>query len=510
MASYAQCSVLHGPLLRLAPTSDKTLFFERTLYETNRVFFHLWVRTSHAKKYVRVSFIFSTSKKVQKKSHYPPQLINHSFFFNVLRMPGFKRKKYSRKSNKSRKGYKRRKTGRSRKSTKGRRNGSRKRKRVRFSKRRGVRTGRRAVSRFRDATKHSVKGRSKLGRLPPGPWDKLIDPRVTETRYTQPNQQGFGMCGLHMSGDQVGFMLVNIRFESPYADSATPSHALLFPTLYVRGITKTTFYNCGSSTLVGSYVVQKARGTTESELSTIFNAFDRTWSISYDVVPTGYESFPGSSLSANKVWWGTAGLFTKKGKGRKGREVSFSLRTGQHLDIYQRSACKFKWEDYAGNSVSPIPGTGLPAPSPVSAADGGFFRGRTSNIVYRVHGELGQTCGVSGGSDIPILTATGTNFLVQDRSWFQYKWAAGNNKPSIYGSWQPAGTTVPTGANSFIGVPEIKSMRAGTRFGAPVPFGGLDLAQHQESNINFLKDCNGNLTTPGVGILGQPIEVVIS
>lgn len=313
-----------------------------------------------------------------------------------------------------------------------------------------------------------------------------------------------------MDGGVIGTLLTRISTESPYLPSGTARLALLLPTLYVRGQSTTTFYNCGSSTIHGSYVIQTARGTTESELVTILTAFDRTWGNNWDTIPTNFEVFPTTSLLSNKLWWGTSGLFRKKGKGRKGKEVYFSLRSGQHLDIVQRSSAKFTWADYAANSIAPIPADGMPAPSALSAGFGGFFKNRTSNIVYRVQGELGQVCGTNAGEPAPILTTTAGQFMIRDRAVYSYKWAPGNNKPSVYGNYLGPNEVVLTTANGFIGVPEQKAMRPASRFSPAVDFGGLDIQSRMAVNINSIKDCAGNAQTPEVGIVGQPIEVVIS
>lgn len=91
---------------------------------------------------------------------------------------------------------------------------------------------------------------------------------------------------------------------------------------------------------------------------------------------------------------------------------------------------------------------------------------------------------------------------MQSRTFYQYKWAAGNNRPTIYGHYLATNEGVEkTIAIGWVGVPALKSMRVAggdPNLNPTATFGGLDPAAKHEANINPIRACDGDTFIPTV------------
>jgi len=287
-------------------------------------------------------------------------------------------------------------------------------------------------------------------------------------------------------------MLANIRFESPYTLIGTTF--LLEPTLYIRALSQTTIYNAGSSTLEGSYVVAKARATSSVSHAALAAQYVSSYQFQYDRAgnATLFPAWNTNKILPNTTYFGTNGRQRVVGK-----EVSFSLRTGQRKRITIKNSVKLTYADYAGVATGIV--SGSPDPSPLQQADGGYFKNKTMSVFFSFKGEEGQVCGVTGGvTNTPILTSTGAAFMAVTRVWYQYKWAASNNKPTYYGSNFGASETVDGDAYSWVGVPELKAMRAVGGDLSGDGFGALDNQSRHQVDINPRLDCAGDDYIPHV------------
>jgi len=377
-----------------------------------------------------------------------------------------------------------------RRSTNGSRKGSRK-----STKRTRISSG--PERRFKDVSTnvHKGSGPKKWVRGCPrsGPADKYLFTSGTSIIIVAPSSRTITYGGYNCDGTSIATLLANIRTESPYTLIGTT--ALLQPTLYVRCMSQAVIYNSGNATLKGSYVVVKSRVASVSEHSVPVVQYLDQYARQYDKAPTAFTNFYTNKILPCGTYFGTNGRQRVVGK-----EVSFSLRTGQRKVITVHNSIKLTYADYAAIADSTTGGS--PTPSPLSAANGGYFKNKTYTVFVSLSGEQSQLCGTLALENTPLLTSNRGAGLMMSRAWYQYKWAPGNNRPSYYGSILGAGETVSADAYGWIGIPESKSMRfAGGNTGDSTSWGGLDGDAKFEVDINPTFDCTGDRFTPSVSIL---------
>lgn len=270
----------------------------------------------------------------------------------------------------------------------------------------------------------------------------------------------------------VATMLSNIRLESPY--TLLGGAVLLQPTLFVRCLSVATIVNAGNSAILGSYVVAKSRVTVTSTISGVSTEYSTQFANNWDAVPTGYENYPSNKIGINKAFFGTGNVGL--GRYRKGKEVQFRILPGQTYNIREAFSAKVEYQDYALSGW-------------LASVSGGFLKNRSRLLIVRIRGEEGQVCGLDGAlAATPVLAPVPAVSLIRTRHYYQYKWAGGNNRPTVYGSNLGADESVPATAHGFIGIPGIKAQRYAAGAAANA-FGALDYTAHQEAQLNFGATC---------------------
>lgn len=98
-------------------------------------------------------------------------------------------------------------------------------------------------------------------------------------------------------------------------------------------------------------------------------------------------------------------------------------------------------------------------------------------------GDSGSVCGIFDSASVPLALPVRTAVTTLSRSYYFYRWEAGNNRPSVYGSVLGPGETLSASEKSYIGVPALRSQRfsAGN--------GPQDSTAHHEAALNFPINC---------------------
>lgn len=319
-----------------------------------------------------------------------------------------------------------------------------------------------------------------------GPADQYIITTPTLAAGINTNKQDFFISQFGLQGPDVGTMLANIRTESPYVLSGGGN--VLQPTLYVKCYSEAKIINTGNARLIGSYVVTTSREAHTNTVAGTATDFDNQWAATFDARPSGFEEYPFISIKANKAFFGTNG---GRGRYKGSKEINFNILPGQPYSIKTSWASKLTYEDYAN-----LPGTPI-----IALASGGGFRNCTKVIIVRVHGEDAQLCGTLAAASTPILGAAGAQCMMVVRTRYFYKWAPGNNRPTIYGSNLGVDEAVSNSAESWVAVPALKAQRAVGLPNAIIGHGALNPNSRHEANINFALDCAGDDFTPQVSVL---------
>lgn len=115
-------------------------------------------------------------------------------------------------------------------------------------------------------------------------------------------------------------------------------------------------------------------------------------------------------------------------------------------------------------------------------------------MLVQIKGQLGQVCGLNEAMDTnqSVLTTVNAAALAVTRSWYQYKWAAGNNRPSQYASLPYGSQVVETPTNSWVGVPMLKAVQDAAGTYNENTFGAWDFHTRHSTNINPAWNCDAN------------------
>jgi len=314
-----------------------------------------------------------------------------------------------------------------------------------------------------------------------GPVDKYVVTTPSLPDASGSNAQGVYFCAGVISGLDVGNLLTNIRAENTSA--LVGGAVLMQPSLFIRALQILRVFNAGNANIKGSYQICTFRTSTTSTLSNIANDWDNSWARSYDTVPTTentYPLWPTTAIKENKFFF--ANDFYRK----VGREVPFSIPAGRSYVIRHNASKKLTFKDYQPTGI-------------LTSTFGGIAKTSTF-IILRLFGEVGQLCGTLSMASQPILGPVSAAYIMQSRTFYQYKWAAGNNRPSIYGHYLATNEGVDKSiAIGWVGVPALKSMRVAAgdpNLTASAAFGGLDPATKHEANINPVLDCAGDTLHP--------------
>lgn len=276
-------------------------------------------------------------------------------------------------------------------------------------------------------------------------------------------------------------MLTNIRTETPY--TLVGGAALLQPTLKVFGYATIDIVATGNSRILGELLITTPRQALNRSVTNYGTNFAAAWAQSYDSRPTGFEAFPDTSLLQNYAFW--SGKIA--GGDKVTKRVAIKVGVGRPKRYTFRFATRtFRFEDYSSGGFLTTPGA---AP------------GKSYTAVFKLHGEKGQVCGVKSAVNQPILTEIGAMYMVKVRSYYFYRFVAGNNRPTIYGSNLGTNETVNEDALSWIGVPALRAQRYNVSFDVAAGYpewGGASEFTRQEVNINPTADCAGGLFTPTV------------
>lgn len=316
-----------------------------------------------------------------------------------------------------------------------------------------------------------------------GPVDKYIVTTPSLADASGTNAQAVYFCAGLNTGLDIGNILTNIRSEATSA--LTGGAVLLQPDLFVRALQILRIFNAGNANIRGSYQICTFRQSLNYTLTTVANAWDASWARTYDAFPTTentYPLWPSTAIRENKFFFSNSD-FTKVG-----REIPISIPAGRSYIIRHNSSRKFGYKDYNPSTV-------------LTASLGGISKASTF-IILRLSGEIGQLCGTLSAESTPILGPVSAAYILQSRTFYQYKWAAGNNRPTIYGHYLATNEGVDKSiAIGWVGVPALKSMRVagGDRNLFPTgAFGALDPSTKHEANINPILDCAGDKLTPDV------------
>jgi len=257
---------------------------------------------------------------------------------------------------------------------------------------------------------------------------------------------------------------------------------------YTAAVTKcggADYVSTGTVNGATTYTCKSTDSKTNSSTTTTATLaanFSSTWAQSFDALPTGFQFFPETSLLENYRFW-------NKSSNNQIRAIR-RFKTTVHVGKPKRFVFKFKKRTFRFEDYSQ--GTFLTE---------GFAAGKSIGFAIKCHGERGQVCGVKSTVNQPILTELGTPVMWKFREHYFYRWVAGNNRPTIYGSNLGSGETVDEGALGWVGVPALKAQRyAGSNdVAAGYPqWGALDFTSKHEAMINPVDDCTGNPYNPVV------------
>lgn len=101
---------------------------------------------------------------------------------------------------------------------------------------------------------------------------------------------------------------------------------------------------------------------------------------------------------------------------------------------------------------------------------------------------------------------TGAPYILKIVPHYFYRWAAGNNQPSIYGTKYSATQSIATTAHGWIAVPSQKAQRGAahvlsSEIGVGFPqFGALNTYRKPEVMLNPIENCAGDELVPNVNV----------
>lgn len=352
--------------------------------------------------------------------------------------------------------------------------------RKRFGLRRRVRRGGDAKAMLRMFAKR-VHG----GSNGKGPIDQLIVTSQTAALNIDPDSSSTSVFAGWGWGTDVGTMLTNIRAEAP--STLLGGAVLMQPELIVYGYSTFDILPVGNAPIDYELILATPRKgvTAAATLATLGTAFAAAWALSYDAVPSGFSTFPDTSLLQNTQWWQSS----NSGGGFKPiRRITGRANVGQpRRYVFKFKTRRFKYQEYSASTF----------------LTEGQVGGKTHALWTKVRAIRGQVCGVKSAVNQPILTEIGAPYMMKMRHYYFYRWVAGNNRPTIYGSNLGTSESVNEDALSWIGVPALRSQRQSANIDPSagfVDYGATDQDSLHQVGLNPIWNCEGERTTPSVSM----------
>lgn len=321
-----------------------------------------------------------------------------------------------------------------------------------------------------------------------GPRDTYTFASLTVAGSCTPSLSNTYWSNLWGCGQAIAQILTNVRAE---AISTLIGGAVLYqPTLLIHGFADLYIYSAATTDINFEYVVYTTSGGSgvNQTVANDIASFTTGWGDSYDARPTGYENWPATSLLRNYAAWSG-----RSPAGFKPTHHGFGTApVGKPLKLRFRFKTRaFQYQDYTSSTF----------------LTDGMIRNKSHRVVVRFWGEHGHVCGVIGANDQPILQTVGTQVLLKTTETYSYKWLAGNNRPTVYGTQLGTGETIDNEAHAGIGINALKATRGGNyRMNAQETtsfpnFGWLHEFRRQEAQLNPEIDCTGGKFTPSVSLL---------
>lgn len=319
------------------------------------------------------------------------------------------------------------------------------------------------------------------------PRDHYIITTPTALGSCDPGQRVEFWYNLWGTGAHIANMLTNIRTESPFTLGGGAN--LYQPTLLVSGWAELEILPAGVSPLHYEVAAGTPFNTTAATIAQTITGYAAAWTASYDAQPSDYSFWPSTSVLENTPFWlghNTANGATNlkpshyfKGKAEIGQARKF---------VFRFKTRRFRYDEYTNSTF----------------LTDGAARGKSYRLVISMWGEPGQVCGVKSAVNQPMIAELGTQVILRHRAHYFYKWVAGNNRPTVYGSQYATNESVDDEALGWVGVPALRAQRGGAyRLDAQdvapyTDFGALYFERKHEAVINPVADCAGDLFTPTV------------
>lgn len=318
-----------------------------------------------------------------------------------------------------------------------------------------------------------------------GPADRYIYTQPTVAETIKPDLSFIGVAALWGYGPRVGKILTQIRDESPF--TLVGGNYLYQPSVKVYGFSTIDLAAVGNSAIDFEFVIYTTYGNVVTSPLTQGNNFQATWLQSFDnssTTTTGFPYYPDTSLLENYRFWDKQ----SNNQIKPLRRFRVRVPVGRPKRLVFKFATRvFKFEDYSQ-------GTWLTT---------GFASNKTFGFFYKAQGELGQVCATNVTDDVtPLLSNVAAPFLLKVREHYFYRFVPGNNRPTVYGSNCAEGDQISDTANTFVGVPALKSQRYSTGVLPVIPdypnFGAWDRFAHHEAQLNFPLGCADDIWEPTV------------
>lgn len=316
------------------------------------------------------------------------------------------------------------------------------------------------------------------------PVDQLIVTNQTVADTVDPDLSDVNFDTFWGWGPDIGSMLTNIRAESPF--TLVGGAYLYQPTLQVYGYSTLDVVAAGNSDVHFEAIMFTPVGRTAvTTVATVITGFATAWAQSYDTRPTGFELFPDTSLLQNVAFWAPSGAVAPW---KPSKRITATVRVGKpRRFVFRFKTRTIPYQEYSAGSF----------------LTNGVIGDKGYLLVSKFRGERGQVCGVKSAVNQPILTEIGANYMYKIRSYYFYRWVAGNQKSSIYGSNLGTNETVDEDALSWVGVNSLKSQRFNSSTDVSAGYtlwGPLNPFSKHEAQINPTSDCAGDGWVPDVNV----------
>lgn len=273
----------------------------------------------------------------------------------------------------------------------------------------------------------------------------------------------------------IASIYANIQAETEF--TLTGAAKPLRPTLYVDWEWQLEFGNLGVTDALFEVIPYGSKTSRQNTAAQDVTNFDACWAFSYDNRPTGYEDFPQTSLLANFNAWkpgsGTAD-FVSLGA----RYFVVGCGKTKILKMKSRRTKVITFDD--GTAITNMLTTG------------GMFGGKSLRVFIKQCGDFQQVCGVRSAASAPMLAPGHADTITNSRITYRYRWANGNVAPTVYGSNLATTETIDSVAQTFIGVPALRAVRATNQadtHNETTLFGGLDRHAKHEVLLTPVIDC---------------------